>query len=193
MIVIRVEDVVGYSIEGNEITNIDNLSVAPYSDTGTCNEYHIGASTENPNEFQAGNIRAISVAAARGFENSPSQIKNNQVGRASSNQESGGLVIGIDVQGDTKDTVISGNKVDLGETPWDEGDEYIALRVREAVDGSVSVNTKNNQFAQETQILNAIRMRGRARNLKNSHPGIDTEWDLGGCPYAKTYGKKHAK
>mmetsp|Transcript_12613 Transcript_12613/g.27379 ORF Transcript_12613/g.27379 Transcript_12613/m.27379 type:complete len:262 (-) Transcript_12613:1662-2447(-) len=185
-IVIRVEDTAGFSITGNTINNIVNLSVEPFSN---CDGYHIGASSENPNECQSGNIRAISVAAVRGFHDGPSQIKNNKIGGFTSDQAN--VIIGVDIQGVSKDINIVKNVVDLRPNPVeDSSDKCIAIRVREAVDGSITL--KRNKSDQKTQILNSSSFRGRASYLKKLHAHVsgDIEWKLGGCPFASDYAKR---
>lgn len=190
IIVIRVEDTKGFTIEDNIIDNVENLSVGPFSN---CDAYHRGASSENQDEGQAGNVRAISVAAVRGFENDarlPSQIQNNEIrGVLSLNPK---VIIGIDVQGDSKDLGITKNNVDLlHENLFEENfDKCIAVRVREHVGSSVTL--KNNYLAQKIQVLNSG-IRGRARYLNNvPHPHMsgDIEWRVGGCPLASDYTKK---
>ena len=98
-------------------------------------------------------------------------------------------MIGIDVQGDSSNTEIAGNTVDLEESLF-PSDKFIALRVREAVDGSITLRP-NNSFAQETQVLNTAATRGRpGRHLMKGHPRMsgDIEWKHGGCPMALDMG-----
>ena len=193
----RVEDTKGYRIEKNEILDVENLSVASFSSQSitfgtdqvtSCKQYHSGTSFENLDEYQAGNIRMISVAAVRGYDGrADSLIKNNIIGGAASVQAN--VMIGIDVQGDSSNTEIAGNTVDLEESLF-PSDKFIALRVREAVDGSITIRP-NNSFAQETQILNTAATRGRrGRRLMKGHPrmGGDIEWKHGGCPMALNMG-----
>ncbi|KAL9182847.1 hypothetical protein ACHAXT_004126 [Thalassiosira profunda] len=103
VIAIRVEDTAGFQIKGNSILNIENLSEEPFAD---CAAFHVGASVENPDAFQAGNIRGISAAAVRGYpdNNQDSQIKNNQIGNFTSANSAitDRIVIGIDIQGDSQ-------------------------------------------------------------------------------------------
>ncbi len=181
MIMIRVEDTDVFNIMGNTISNIENLSVAPFA---TCDDYHVGASSENANELQAGNIRMISAAAVRG----PSKIKNNVIGLASSNSASNPLIVGIDIQGDSEGISIEHNHVDLEASHgnlFDPNDEFISVRIREDVHSSVSL-ANNNELKQESQVLNGNRIRGR--KLK-AHPNV-AEWQVGGCPFAQVYAKK---
>eukprot|EP00581_Thalassiosira_minuscula_P006599 CAMPEP_0183703728 /NCGR_PEP_ID=MMETSP0737-20130205/1363_1 /TAXON_ID=385413 /ORGANISM="Thalassiosira miniscula, Strain CCMP1093" /LENGTH=655 /DNA_ID=CAMNT_0025930525 /DNA_START=215 /DNA_END=2182 /DNA_ORIENTATION=- len=191
IIAIRVEDTEGFTIERNTIHNIVNLSVKPFSN---CDFYHIGASSENLEEVQSGNVRAISVAAVRGYStgNRQSQIKHNKIGFISS--EEANEIIGIDVQGDSEGTNIQNNAIDLIDPVVDDphDERYISVRVREAVDGSITIG--NNELFQKTQILNfSPGVRGHAKNqLKRLHSHIsgDIEWELGGCPFASDYAKK---
>ena len=199
IIVIRVEDTAGFSIVDNSINNVENLSIKPFSD---CDDYHIGASSENLKESQAGNVRAISVAAVRGFDNgsSYSQIEKNEIlGIYSFNAN---VIIGIDVQGDSTGIDIVKNIVNLQNMDdpnlkakgvnlfQDTCDKCIAVRVREAVGGSISLS--DNILSQEVQILNSNGVRGRARDLRKlpGHASGDIEWKLGGCPFASDYAKK---
>jgi len=199
IIAIRVEDTAGFYIVDNSINNVENLSIKPFSN---CDDYHIGASSENLKESQAGNVRAISVAAVRGFDNgtSYSQIEKNEIlGVYSFNAN---VVIGIDVQGDSRGIDIVKNIVDLQDMDVPNGkakrvnlfqdtcDKCIAVRVREAVGGSITLS--NNKLSQEVQILNSNGVRGRARDLKKlpGHASGDIEWKLGGCPFASDYAKK---
>ena len=108
VVLIRVEDSEGFSVSSNIITNVANLSVKPFAN---CHDYHIGASNENTDEQQGGNIRAISVAATRGYTNQDSLIKNNYIGAISS--ANGNFVVGIDIQGDSEQVKVTLNKVDL--------------------------------------------------------------------------------
>eukprot|EP00581_Thalassiosira_minuscula_P019780 CAMPEP_0183733064 /NCGR_PEP_ID=MMETSP0737-20130205/40061_1 /TAXON_ID=385413 /ORGANISM="Thalassiosira miniscula, Strain CCMP1093" /LENGTH=655 /DNA_ID=CAMNT_0025966237 /DNA_START=81 /DNA_END=2048 /DNA_ORIENTATION=- len=190
IIAIRVEDTKGFAIEGNVISNIENLSVEAFSD---CHDYHIGASSENLGEAQAGNVRVISVAAVRGYDSSNrrSTIKENQIGvdgGISSGEANN--IIGIDVQGNSKDIDIVRNIVDLQENVFeDPSDEFIAVRIRDAVDGSVTL--KRNELVQEAQILNTEKLiRGRATrklNKRHAHVSADIDWSVGGCPFASAY------
>ena len=183
---IRVEDTAGFSIEGNSISNIVNLSLRPFS---MCDSYHVGASSENPEECQGANVRAISVAAVRGFDHRPSQIRGNDISGVSSDHAN--VIIGIDVQGDSKDVTIARNIVDLKQSIFHENpDKYISARVREAAGSSITF--RRNVFVEETQILNSVSIRGRSRELSSVHPHIsgDIEWKAGGCPFASDYAKR---
>ncbi|KAL3914552.1 MAG: hypothetical protein SGILL_006062, partial [Bacillariaceae sp.] len=61
--VIRVDDVIGYSVNDNTIKNVRNLSEKHFQN---CFDYHT-TSLENQGEQQLGNIRSISVAATGGY------------------------------------------------------------------------------------------------------------------------------
>eukprot|EP00581_Thalassiosira_minuscula_P007826 CAMPEP_0183703136 /NCGR_PEP_ID=MMETSP0737-20130205/993_1 /TAXON_ID=385413 /ORGANISM="Thalassiosira miniscula, Strain CCMP1093" /LENGTH=668 /DNA_ID=CAMNT_0025929845 /DNA_START=642 /DNA_END=2648 /DNA_ORIENTATION=- len=192
IIVIRVEETAGFDIEGNTINNIENLSVEPFSN---CDDYHIGASEENEDEAQAGNVRAISVAAVRGYSpgNRKSRIKGNKIGVGGGiYSDEANVIIGIDVQGDSQRTTIIDNTINLQENIFQgHDDQFIAIRIREAVDGSVTI--KQNNLAQDTQILNTQMIRGRVpRKLKKLHTRVSggTDWSVGGCPFASSYAIK---
>lgn len=182
IILIRVEDTMGFDIENNVIRNVTNLSVGPFS---PCSDYHAGTSSENTNEYQAGNIRAVSVAAVRGHgDGTNSQIANNVIEGAESAVAD--VIIGIDVQGDSSGVSVSGNSVDLSPSvSADDGsDQYIAARIRESVGGLVHFD-EDNDFDEEAQALN--NRLGRP-NLATAHAHIsgNIEWKFGshpgGCP-----------
>jgi len=181
IIAIRVEDTAGFSIEGNTIANIENLSVEPF---GSCFDWHIGASSENVNVTQSGNVRAISAAAVRGFDYGPSVIKRNVIVGALSKQAN--VIIGIDIQGDSAYTDITRNTVNLEAGILDDkSDQCIAARIREDVDTSVNIGS-DNDFFQEVQTLTPNNLFGRTRNLRKVHAHMsgDIEWKVGGCPFA---------
>jgi hypothetical protein len=163
--VIRVEDTEGFIIRNNTIQNVENLSPIPF-DVGNCTDFHLGASIENPNEQQGGNIRGISVAAVTGFMNNnevngPKQSSliegNIVVGAWSKNSN---VIVGIDIQGESSDIEVDFNTVDLdgeGSTHNNLFDNYIAFRMRENVvtnngRGAVTLG-ENNDFAQGIQVI----------------------------------------
>ncbi|KAL3915508.1 MAG: hypothetical protein SGILL_005619 [Bacillariaceae sp.] len=76
--VIRVDDVVGFSINGNSIKNVKNLSEKPFDN---CYDYHT-TSEENQGEQQLGNIRMISTAAACGYRFLGDDDESGTVARA---------------------------------------------------------------------------------------------------------------
>merc|ERR1712032_118737 len=108
-------------------------------------------------EQQAGNIRAISVAAVCGCDEpsrSRSVIMNNNI--MDLNSEKANVIIGIDVQGDSQQTIIKGNIVNLQHGVGKEGcDKYISVRHRQYVTTDeprrTSVIYKNNHFLQDTR------------------------------------------
>lgn len=188
IIVIRVEDTRGFTISNNTIDRVNNLTPPPFSD---CTDYHQGASLENPDEQQGANIRSVSVAAVRGFPTSPSLINKNVIlNSASANAN---VIIGIDIQGDSKDVVVSKNLVDLDSNAGeDSNDEFIALRVREYVDVKGQEHIKvqgNNVFEQEIETVKHRVLRSIS-NHPHGHPDLmndsnEIEWKLGGCPFAR--------
>lgn len=192
MVMVRVEDTVGFSIEGNTFTNIENVSTEPFGTSfGTCTDYHSGNSIENSQDQQGGNVRVISIAAVSAYSDNKdgmSRIISNDIRVVSSNQ--GEVVIGIDVQGQSEGCIIDYNSVNLDESALDSTtDNLIALRVREFVNHSNGVRSvdvgENNAFQQEVQFLNRRRLRIDRNRLSENHPPIN-EWQQGGCPFART-------
>ena len=188
---IRVEDTEGFTIENNKIHDIESVSMGPFTD---CTDFHSGQSPENPNECQVGNVRAISVAATRGY--TPEEdctVHNNWIETVESKH--GNVVIGIDIQGETKGVDISRNNVDLtkkkkskkrgasGEEELFALDKYIGLRVRSNVDGSSVHIDRNNNIIQKIENL-ALERRLR-KKLFHGSPHGEIEWLNGGCPFAK--------
>lgn len=197
-IVIRVEDTKGFIIRGNTIAGIENLSPVPFG--GPCVDFHLGASVENLNEQQGGNIRGIAVAAVSGFDvnggpKESSLIEGNTiVGAWSSNAN---VIVGIDIQGKSDDIEVDFNTVDLDGPDQDIFDnKYIAFRSRENVvsnNGSKAVTLgENNDFVQAVEVLNVNGgSNNRLRALQDVHKGItipegfQNEWAYGGCPFAR--------
>lgn len=186
-IVIRVEDTHGFDIQRNVIEGVENLSLPPFPH---CFDFHAGNSAENPLEQQAGNVRAISVAATRPYNSGrDSTIKKNLVRNVDSTS-SNSLVVGIDVQGES-----SGIKIQLNDVDLKAGvgtfilDKYVGLRIREKVDGSSITVQSNNNFAQEIQRLAPLRrLRNTLKSSFESHPA-EPEWEIGGCPFANKKGR----
>ena len=162
--VIRVEDTEGFIIRNNSIMNVENLSPIPF-DVGNCTDFHLGASIEDANDRQGGNIRGISVAAVTGFvnDNGPKQsslIEGNTIFDTMSKNSN--VIVGIDIQGESSDIEIDFNIVDLdGEVSTSTHnnlfDNYIAFRMRENVvlnngRGAVVLG-ENNDFEQEIEII----------------------------------------
>ena len=100
-----------------------NLSPLPYS---SCFDFHPGASLENLQELQMGNIRGISVAATRSYARRASIIRGNRIHNLKS--KDGRWIIGIDCQGDTRGVEIMENEGNLkqGESM---SEKYLALRI----------------------------------------------------------------
>lgn len=186
IVVIRVEDTLGFDIFKNTISGVLNLSPEPFPH---CASFHTGASYENIGEQQAGNIRAISAAAVRGYEKgSYSSIKLNDISNVDSMNAN--VVIGIDVQGDSQKVEIKSNEVDLkSQVGQDPTDEYFALRTRENVDGSSMFIIQSNKFVQDELILSNrrnLRSEAGAGGAAHFHRNLK-EADLknGGCPFSR--------
>ena len=139
-------------------------------------------------------MRAISIAATRGYTpNQDCTVNNNRIETIES--RNGNVVIGIDIQGETKGVHVNGNKVDLtkkkgskegsssGEEVLFALDKYIGLRVRSNVDGASVHIDPNNKFLQGIENL-APERRLRNRSFHESPHG-EVEWSNGGCPFAK--------
>mmetsp|Transcript_21794 Transcript_21794/g.40690 ORF Transcript_21794/g.40690 Transcript_21794/m.40690 type:complete len:452 (+) Transcript_21794:638-1993(+) len=207
--VIRVEDTVGFAINSNSINHVNNLSKKGFD---ACTDYHEAANFENQDEQQMGNIRLISVAAVRGFLPSDfsgkqsamaelhdgvflSQIKNNILRNAVS--ENGNVIVGIDIQGYSKEIEVLGNYVNLKEgVGMDPLDQYIALRIRsqaELQDASIVVTEGKNTFRQECVKESNVTSHGELRSRVNTghhralqHSSGEVEWKYGsspGCPF----------
>lgn len=184
IIVIRVKDTMGFDIRRNTIRHVENLSVAPFS---TCTTYHPGTSEENTVERQAGNVRAISVAATRAFDAYHNSIIADNVIRQIESTN-GEYVVGIDIQGESQGIEVNRNDVNLKFGLGADVDDMIALRVRSKVDGPSIKIANDNVLAQKLEDL-SIRTGLRKRQGFN-HPYIpDIEWKNGGCPYARTPGR----
>lgn len=186
IIVIRVEDTKGFAIEGNSISHVKNLSPKPFT---KCFDYHAGASIENEGEQESGNIRGISVAAVRGYSDRHSSISGNVINDFSSSNPN--IVIGIDVQGDSKAVNVEENIVDLSSRAGlSVMDEFVAIRVRKHVDGEGddAVVIGDNSLFQEVQILNNRRLRSKPEIGPQDREL--NEWKLGGCPFARGRGQK---
>jgi len=211
--VIRVEDTDGFIIHNNTIADVENLSHIPF-DIGNCTDFHLGASIEDANDRQGGNIRGIAVAAVTGFgnNNGPKQsslIEGNTIFDTWSKNSN--VIVGIDIQGESSDIEIDFNIVDLdGEDSTHNNlfDNYIAFRMRENVvlnngRGAVTLG-ENNDFEQRIVILQhndkeedptaeltKKKKNGSFRALRESHrhvavpDGFQSEWEYGGCPFAR--------
>jgi hypothetical protein len=191
MTVIRVEDAVGFQIEGNHLKKITNLSPAPFDH---CFDYHKGANienAENADSLQQGmNIRGISVAAVSGYSNPNklSSIKENKVKSFSSHNAR--VMVGIDIQGQSDKIAIRRNRVDLNsEVGEDTSDAYIALRLRKyAGDPSNRIIIReSNNFSQETQTMHVHNTRSCPNSKKSQ------EWEVGSNPGGCPFGFKNSK
>ena len=201
--IVRVEDCEGFRIVDNTIAGVTNLSPTPF-DVGNCADFHLGASIENANEQQGGNIRGIAVAAVTGFTNNnevngpkeSSLIQGNTIVGASS--ENSNVIVGIDIQGESSDIEVDFNSVDLDGIEHDIFDsKHIAFRCRENVvsnNGRFAVTLgANNEFEQAIEVLNK-QDGGNTRNLRALQEvhknvpmpeGFQNEWEYGGCPFAR--------
>lgn len=181
MIIIRVEETRGFDIRRNTIANVENLSPLPYS---SCFDFHTGASLENLQEQQMGNIRGISVAATRSYARRASIFRGNRIHNLKS--KNGRWIIGIDCQGDTRGVEIIENEVNLkqGESM---SEKYLALRIRARVDGSSVVVSSDNVFCQQVQDLSSSRL---LRPIPKIPPHKVAEGsDSGYCPFAGIVGQ----
>lgn len=178
IVVIRIDDTKGFTIRRNKISGIENLSVAPFTN---CHDFHEMASFENQLSQQGGNVRAISVAAGRGYaQGQASRIEHNQVENLKSINAK--LIAGVDIQGDTANTIVENNSVDLQTgVGVDPDDAYVACRIRQYVQKSVSVS--NNNLKQDEQILNTGE--GHVEPPERGHHGCPIEWSTSGCPFAR--------
>lgn len=184
VIAIRVEDTRGFEISRNTIQNVENLSFPAFKE---CAMFHPGSSEENGVLRQLGDVRAISAAAARGYDDTLySNIADNIIRQVSSLH--GDYVIGIDIQGESEGVNVNRNDVDLLADMGIDRDDYIAVRVRENADGQTIKVGKDNVLRQGLKEL-APKNSLRKRNF--NHPYIpDIEWKNGGCPYARVPGRR---
>ena len=184
---IRVEDTEGFEIKRNKISRIESVGVEPFTH---CTDYHAGQSPENAGKSQLGDVRAISIAATRGFDSTHDCVIYDNV-ISSIGSEKGNVVVGIDIQGQTAGIDISRNKVDLKskEKNVEKPDMYIGLRIRENVDGSSIDIDSNNKFKDGIQNLAPERrLRSSFHGSPHSHYTAGIEWENGGCPFAKKRG-----
>ena len=176
MIVIRVEETRGFDIRHNTIENVENLSPSPFS---SCFDFHAGASWENLEEQQMGNVRGISVAATRSYARRASMIRGNRIHNLES--KGGRWVIGIDCQGDTRGVKITENEVNLKEGEV-MSEKYLALRIRAHTIGSSVVVSSDNMFCQQVQDLSSSR---RLHPIPKIPPRqVAEDSDSGHCPFA---------
>lgn len=147
MMAIRIDDTRGFEVSRNTIQGLENLSLLPYGD---CETYHPGSSEENGVIRQAGDIRGISAAATRGYD---SRLYSNIADNILRQMETlnGDYVIGIDIQGESEGINVNRNDVDLMPGVGVVDDKYIALRVRENVDGPTIKVGADNRLMQKLQ------------------------------------------
>ena len=124
-------------------------------------------------------------------DSSPSLIDENAILNSAS-ANAANVIIGVDVQGDSKDIIISKDLVDLNaNTGEDPNHKFIARCVREYVDvpGNDHVKVQgNNVFAQEIETVKRCVLH-ISHNLPHGHPDFlndthEIEWKIGGCPFA---------
>lgn len=179
--VIRVEDAVGFRIEGNSIKTVSNLSPPPFQD---CYDYHKGANIENADDEaslqQSTNIRVISVSAVTGFNQELSTIAGNDVRDISSDNAL--AIVGIDVQGKSDSISIVENFINLKASVFgDPDDEYVALRLRKYSDGfDNNIYVDSNKFFQEPQTLAVTNT--QSSGCPYSSKNGEKEWKVGGSP-----------
>ncbi|GFH61566.1 hypothetical protein CTEN210_18042 [Chaetoceros tenuissimus] len=187
MNIIRVEDCEGFTISGNSINNIQNLSDEPFDN---CSSYHLGASIEDTST-QVGSVRVISLAAVTGYvtgSQAKSQIAQNDLSNIT-----GQIIIGIDIQGKSDSCFIDSNVFDESFLPRDNVEKSIAIRLREfvdsSVDGSQAIEIGPNNNIDETQIemFNGSTDSEHMRKLAELHKkmNIGIEWKLGACPFGR--------
>ena len=66
-IMVRIEDCQGFEVRGNIIKNVEVLSEAASTNADMCDDYHLGASSEDGSDRMLADIRGISVAAVSGY------------------------------------------------------------------------------------------------------------------------------
>lgn len=188
MVMMRMEDTIGFKIMDNKFKSIENLSVAPFgSSFGTCTDYQNGLNKEDRGYQQGGDIRVVSISAVAANPNGPvNEVQNNEILDVVS--KNGNFTIGVDIQGRSKSINIDKNTVDIGESKDDYNRENtIDLRIREFVDckGTVKVGIEN-KFSQKVVILNGRCFEERTeKSLLEVHGNITNEWEVGGCPMAR--------
>jgi hypothetical protein len=183
--IIRVDDALGFRIDGNKIQFVNNFSPPSFSN---CYDYHKGANVENADDVaslqQSTNIRGISVSAVTGFDEGLSSISGNDIRKLSSDNAQ--VIVGIDIQGKSNSISIFDNTVNLkGGVFEDPNDEFIALRLREYSDGfENNIIVNNNSFTQEVQTMAVTNV--PVSGCENGG-GKEKEWEVGknvgGCPF----------
>ena len=183
MIIIRVDNTVGFRIKQNKIGQVYNLSPAPFHQ---CYDYHKGFRMEDKITLQQGAIiRGIAISAVTGYEESeePSIVTKNVIKKFYSRNAP--VLVGIDVQGKSDSVIIERNKVNLNiAVGEDTTDKYVALRVRKNTtsDRDNNIMIFDNTFSQEVQTIKVdiSQIRGCPHTRKE-------EWKVGqspgGCPF----------
>ena len=187
----------GFDVRENKISHVQQVSLPPFS---PCTDFHAGQSGENPGEHQLGNVRAISVAATRPYNQEKlSKLVRNVIEKIDS--KNGYTVIGMDIQGDTAGVKISHNKIHLqggskaskrnpdsisGDEDEASSDRYIGLRIRSHVDGH-TVEIDDNNSISDT-IVNLAPERRLRTAMFHGSPHGELEWNNGGCPFARKQG-----
>jgi hypothetical protein len=190
--VIRVEDAVGFRIEGNTIFRVSNISPPPFAQ---CYDYHKGANIENADDVanlqQSVNIRGIAVSAVTGFnQNDLSSISGNILRKLLS--DNAHVIVGIDVQGKSNSISIEDNIVDLKESVGqDPTDKFVALRLRKYADVfDNNIHVANNVFMQEIQTMTTVITEVSGCNKPGNERDDMKEWKVGGSPGGCPFGFK---
>lgn len=215
IVVIRVEDTVGFEITNNRISNVRNFSPKPFQH---CADYHIGGG-DGDVVREGPNIRAISVSAVSGYEsiyqelsvyhqytdnlpvhytsNVPcsfcSRISDNIILDMKSKHAS--LISGINIQGVSEFIKVEGNTIDLGEKKQEETDVYVSLKISEVMDtlvaASNSIEVNDNNFMEKIievyYDLEPTTGLGFKKNSGCPFSGqrVTNEWALGSSPGSK--------
>jgi hypothetical protein len=181
-VMIRIEDCQGFIVKGNTIENVEVMSKAATVNADMCVDFHRGASFFDGNDRMLADIRGISVAAVAGYD--PNLFNNAKEAGISSNtllnfkSESANVIIGIDIQGASRDIDLTNNYVDLDSSVGDDNtDKWIGMRIRESSSGIFTKS--NNDFVQGE--LNLARR--KLMRLPAYHPESVLEWPNNGCPY----------
>ena len=140
---------------------------------------------------QLANLRGISVAAVRSYQNQylngqrNSDIQNNTLSMFES--QNAHVIVGIDLQGVSEGVIITNNNVHLaegvGRNPYDK---YFSSRVRK-FSSLDNVIKKNNKFIQDSVFEDIPARKKRSEEaLPDGHPTVFVnEWENGGCPFGK--------
>lgn len=185
--VIRVEGTLGFIIKDNIMVGITNRSFQPFQ---KCTDYHAKESVEESGQQGIGNIRGISISAFRPFfqDRNKNGVKGDDVCLVQGNtvrnlqSQNPGVVVGLDVQGESSGVVIKGNAVALRPYAVDSpNDKYIAMRIREHVSRE-QLLIGENSFLEDLVVLNRRNLRTEPAAWK--HPDVSDEQKKAGCPFA---------